>query len=87
MTENFQGRADQLSAPARCGFAIAPSDATDLTAETRAIYVGTGGDLTLVLASGDQVTLTGIGGGMLLPVRARRVKATGTSAAQLVGLY
>lgn len=87
MSENFQGRADQFSAPARRGFAIAASDAADLPAETRAIYVGTGGDLALVLASGDQITLAGIAGGMLLPVRARRVIATGTTASQLVGLY
>ena len=87
MTEKYEGRADNAAAPARRGFAITASDASDLTAETRAIYVGSAGDLVAVLSSGDEVTFTGLAGGTVLPVRVRRVKATGTTAAQLVGLY
>lgn len=87
MTEKYQGRAEDIAAPARRGFAIVATDASDLVAETRAIYVGSAGDLAAVLSSGDEVTFTGLGGGTLLPVRAKRVKATGTSAGQLVGLY
>jgi hypothetical protein len=87
MTEKYPGRAENIAAPARRGFAIAASDTTDLAAETRAIYVGTAGDLAAVLSSGDEVTFAGVGAGTLLPIRCRRVKATGTTAGQLVGLY
>lgn len=87
MSEKYQGRADDIVAPARRGFAITANDATDLTAETRAIYVGSAGDLVAVLVSGDEVSFVGLPGGTLLPVRARRVKSTGTSASHLVGLY
>ncbi len=87
MTEKYQGRAEDIAAPARRGFAITASDSTDLSAETRAIYVGSAGDLSVVLSSGDEVTLAGVAGGSLLPVRAKRVKSTGTTAGQLVGLY
>lgn len=87
MSEKYQGRADDIAAPARGGFAITTSDSADLLAETRAIYIGSAGDLAAVLASGDEVSFVGLGGGTVLPVRARRVKATGTSAGYLVGLY
>jgi hypothetical protein len=83
----YTGRAGAISAPAQCGFAITPSDAVDLAAETRGLWIGASGDLALVLASGDEVTIAGAVGGTLLPLRVTRVKATGTSAAQLVGLY
>jgi hypothetical protein len=83
----YEGRADAITAPAQHGFAITPNDSTDLTAETRGLYVGTSGDLSLVLASGDAVLLAGAIGGVVLPLRVRRVKATGTTATQLVGLY
>jgi hypothetical protein len=83
----YTGRADAISAPAQRGFTITPSDAVDLAAETRGLWIGASGDLALVLASGDEVTIAGAVGGTLLPLRVTRVKATGTSAAQLVGLY
>lgn len=87
MSEKYQGRADAIGAPVRAGFAITTSDSTDLVAETRAIYVGSAGDLVAVLASGDELTFVGLAGGTVLPIRARRVKATGTSASHLVGLH
>ena len=83
----YSGRADAISAPAQRGFAITPSDGADLAAETRGLWVGASGDLVLVLASGDEVTLVGAVGGSVLPLRIKRIKATGTSATQLVGLY
>jgi hypothetical protein len=69
------------------GFSIAPSDLDALDAETRAIYVGGAGDLAVTLASGDTVTFAGLGAGSLLPVRAQKVLATGTTATGLLGLY
>lgn len=83
----YSGRADAISAPAQRGFAITPADGADLAAETRGLWVGGSGDIALVLASGDEITLAGVVGGSILPLRLRRIKATGTSATQLVGLY
>lgn len=83
----YTGRADAINAPAQRGFAIAPSDGADLVAETRGLWVGASGDIVLVLASGDEVTIAGAVGGTVLPLRVRRVKASGTTATQLVGLY
>ena len=87
MAENYSGRAGGMGAPARGGFVVTPSDSTDLSHETRAIYVGASGDLSLVMVDGSAVVLCGIVAGSLLPVRAIRVPATGTTADLLVGLY
>ena len=67
------------------GFAITPADATDLVDVPRALWVGTGGDLSLAMASGI-ITLKAVPAGSLLPVRPLRVRATGTTAADIVGL-
>lgn len=70
-------------------FTITPSDATDIGKTCQAIYVGVAGDITLIAAD-DPATSTAVlfkavpAG--LLYVSARRVKATGTTATNLVGL-
>ena len=87
MADNFASRASGIGAPARGGFAVTPSDSTDLPHETRAIYVGVSGDLSLLMVDGSAITLGGVIAGSLVPVRAMRVKATDTTADQLVGLY
>ena len=87
MAERYPFRANDGTGAARSGFAVTPSDVADLQAENRALHVGLGGDLALVLSSGDAVALQGVISGSLLPLRATRVKATGTSASQIVGLY
>lgn len=86
MAERYSSRAGDVAGAARRGFAVIPSDSADLSAETRALYVGQGGDLAITLVSGDTLTLANVQAGSLLPVRATRVRATGTTAAQIVGL-
>ncbi len=86
MTDRYGDRSGSLEAPASHGFTATASDVTDLVEVTRALYVGSGGTLALVLQSGAEITLENVGSGTLLPLRARRVKQTGTSAGALVGL-
>lgn len=86
MPDRFADHARGLDAPADHAFAITPSDGTDLSEITRALYVGTGGDLSLITASGATVSLPNVQSGSVLPLRCRRVRATGTSATGLVGL-
>lgn len=76
-----------LTSPAIDGGMIVPDDGDDLTHVTRAIYVGTGGQIAAQLASGSMVTLAAVPSGMLLPLRVRKVMATGTSAGDLVALW
>jgi len=86
MPDRFSTHATSLVAPATHGFPITPDDAADLPEITRALYIGGAGTAVLVLASGAEITLSGLAAGTMLALRVRQVKATGTTAEQLVGL-
>jgi hypothetical protein len=86
MHDDFRRHEAGLTSPAERAEAIIPSDTTDLSRATRALYVGAGGDVALQMVSGATVTFTGMQGGMIYPLRVARVLATGTTAAGLVGL-
>ncbi len=86
MPDQFADFQPSLSAPASGGFAVAPSNGVDLPETTRGLYVGEGGDIAVVLLSGQSLVFRDVGGGTLLPIRVTRVLATGTTAAHLLGL-
>ena len=86
MPDRFASQTTALNSPAMHGFAITPHDSADLPEVTRAIYAGGAGAIHLLLASGADITFSGLAGGTTLPVRALRVLATGTTATALVGL-
>ena len=65
---------------------ITPDDGTDLTFETRAILVGSGGDVTGVMANGETITLPSLREGVLYPIALHRIHATDTTATQIVAL-
>lgn len=74
-------------AAAQRGFAITPHDTNPLTRETVGIYVGGAGAITLRLAKDSaDVVLTAVPVGVILPIAASHVRATGTTATNLVGL-
>lgn len=86
MTDRFSHYNASLESPAGTAFAITPLDGADLTEITRAIYIGQGGDLHVVMLSDAEVVFSNLPAGMLLPCRVRRVLATGSTAGDLVGL-
>lgn len=86
MQDDFKKFAPSLSSPPGAAEEITPNDSQELGVVTRAIYVGGGGDLRVRLISGDTVTLTGVKGGVLYPMRVTHVLATDTTATNLVGL-
>ena len=66
--------------------AVVPSDDSDLPDAIRSLYVGTGGDVVMVDTSGNTVIHKNVGSGAYLgPFNVARVKATGTTALDLVG--
>jgi hypothetical protein len=87
MADTFQAHSAGLTAPAGNAFPITPQDGVDLAFVTRAIYVGVSGNITLTMQGGQSVLLTNIAAGTVLPLRAARIAATGTTAQDLVGLY
>jgi len=82
------------TAPAYQAFAITPADATLLTKKPRQLYVGTGGDLSVILAHDDQANLgladvvqfKNVPAGTFLDICVKRVMSTGTTASNILGL-
>lgn len=85
-SDRFATVIDSFDGPARAGEAVTPSDTVDLTNVSRALWVGTGGDLTVVMQDGTTVALLAVPNGSLIPVCVSRVKLTGTSATDIVAL-
>ena len=86
MKDDFASYDPGLTAPAAAAEAITPSDTEELQSVTRAIYLGQDGDLNVVMKSGDTVLLRNLQGGVFYPLRVSQVLATGTTAADIVGL-
>lgn len=87
MADNFSSYAQGLDSPARAAFAITPHDTNDLAITPRALWTGAGGTIVCILADDSaEVTFSDVAAGCILPIRAKRVLATGTTATGLVGL-
>lgn len=86
MADEFASYQGGLTAPARAGALITPSDTADLPEVSRALYVGGTGSLRVRLVSGDVVDFKVVMAGMIYPFRVAQVMAEGTSATGLVGL-
>jgi len=86
MPDTFDTMGDSPELPSRVPFALVPSDTVALSQVVKGIYVGTGGDVTLrgVGAAAD-VTYKNLPNASYIGVRASYVRATGTTAADLVG--
>jgi len=68
--------------------AITPSDATEIAPNYRAIYVGVGGDINILLANDTTpVLLKDVQTGTVLDMIVLKVYDTSTTATNLVGLY
>lgn len=85
--DNFQTLNDTTGAPSRAPFAVTPNDSAELSIIPKALYVGTGGTVILRGVGGAaDVTFKNVANGQVLDVRAQYVRATGTTAADIVAL-
>lgn len=75
-----------LGNPAGGGFAVTPNDSANLSATTTGIYVGVSGHVKVDMANGNTITFPNLQAGVIHPIRARRVYATGTTATSIVGV-
>lgn len=60
---------------------------TPLLTESRALYVGTGGDAVVTFASGDRITLKNLVSGSVYPFSITQIDTSGTTAADFAALY
>ena len=89
MADPIFNRSGTLETSSWNAAAVTPNDDADLPrAPCQALWIGGGdGTLSVVMAGGATVAFAGIPDGSILPIRADRVRATGTGATGIVALY
>jgi co-chaperonin GroES (HSP10) len=65
---------------------VIPSDATVL-AVTKGLYMGATGDVAVTMVDGSQVIFKNLSGGIVHPLSVTKVKATGTTATNIIAVY
>ncbi len=86
MPDIFDDRISGLESPAFDGVQVTPSNSTDLPVTSRALFIGSSGDLSVTMAGGTTLLLRNVPVG-ILPIRVSRVRATGTTAADIVAVW
>lgn len=87
MATQLFNTSNSISAPYKFAAAVTPNDSADLTYTTRAVYIGGAGNMVATMDGGGDVTFTGLTVGSVLPVCVSRIKATSTTATNIVALW
>lgn len=86
----WKGGEEELRSPeaAASGIeAVTPSDTAELSTVSRALWVGTGGNVVVVMFDRTTATIANVPDSTLLPIRVRQVKSTGTTASGITSWY
>lgn len=87
MADGFSKYPTGPTAPYDTYVALTPNDTVDLANVTRALYVGGAGNISVDDLSGNTaVVFTGVPAGTVLSIRVKRLRLTGTTATNIVGL-
>lgn len=87
MADTFSNYPNGVESPARKSFAVTPNDSTPLSVAPRAIMVGSAGNITgRLLEDTVDTVFVGLQPGVVYPLRFDLIKATGTTAGNIVGL-
>lgn len=86
MTDIFSALSEGLESPPSNAFNVTADDAADLAFTTRGLNVAQSGNVRLTTLGGDTVTVA-LSAGIVFPIRANRIWATGTTATGIVALY
>lgn len=84
--DSFARHADSVIAPARHVFAVMPSDGSELSPLPKALLIGSAGTIALRAVDSAADVQIPVTAGQLLPIRARFVRAAGTTATSIFGL-
>lgn len=85
-TDDYSHASHDLSGPAEHAAVVTPSDSVDLTDVTRALIIGTSGDLKVTMQGGETLVMPSVPAGVL-PVRVTRVWSTGTVASHITAIW
>lgn len=86
MADDWASQSTGITGPARNAAAVTPNDGADLPNTCRALYVGAGGTISVVMSGGQTITFTAPDGAVL-PIVAKRVNDTDTTATGIVALW
>lgn len=67
-------------------FNIIPNDTNKLIQAPRGLYIGTGGNLSIIDKEGNESIFIDVPSGSILPVRPAIIKSTGTTAGNIIGM-
>lgn len=85
MSDNFEFQPDRPEGPSCAPYAVTPHDTNPLPVIPKCLYIGTGGQVTLRGKDGGaDVTYKNLGDGSYIYVRATYVRASGTTASDIV---
>lgn len=78
-----------ITSPSTHYVTVTPSDTVDIPGAEmcRSLYIGGAGDVAAVRQDGTAVVFSGVAAGSILPIRCRRVNATGTTATLIDALF
>ena len=80
----FNNEGNVVNFMASKGFAVTPAD-SDLTQVAYGFYVGGDGDVSVQGTDGNNYTLSGLTAGTFVPVIAKQIRSTGTTATNIIG--
>ena len=85
--DRFRNSSDSVSHPARSLIEIDTTSSAILAETTKAIFVGTGGDIAVrAVDDNNMVVLRNVPSGSIVPVRVQQIDPAQTTADDLVGL-
>lgn len=87
MADAFANAGPNLDSPAFNAAAVTPHNTNALANVSRALYVGSGGDVAVTMKGGGDVTFVAVPDGAVLPISVTHVKVTGTTATDMVALW
>ena len=84
--DRFTRTVDSASDPARDAFMVAPSDSAALPRLPKALLIGVGGRIVLRAVDSNADVAVSVVAGQIVPIRPSHVRATGTTAGEIVAL-
>lgn len=84
--DRFARSFDAVSDPARKAFPVVPSDTAPLSHLSKALFIGASGTIVVRAVDSDTDVSLAVAVGQILPLRVAFVRATGTTAGQIVAL-
>jgi hypothetical protein len=88
MRNNYTLEENPVDAPATRTVAVSPHNTNELVDIPKALYVGTGGNVEITGVDDiNPIVWYNVPSGAILPIRARLVRAAGTTATNIIALY